>query len=368
MRQTRAEIDLGALESNFGMIRERIGSRIKISAVVKGNAYGHGIVPVSRKLEKLGIDTLSVAYPQEGIELRKAGIRTPILLIGPLSGEDFKDVKEHDLTPTVYDFESLKGLSQYSRAENCTFRVHLKMDSGMSRLGFRLAEISDLISILRSNSNVHIEGISSHFLESEHRNSEITQAQHGRFIEFSTILEKEFHFKAIKHIANSAAVIASTNFHPDMVRCGLVLYGYSSLNDPEVDRKLKKVLKLVTSIATIKNVSKGDYVGYSRGFIADRDLTIAIIPVGYADGYLRKYSELGYVLIGGTRCKTIGHVCMDMIFCDISHLKSAKIGDEVVLIGSQGKEEISAADYAKACNTIPYEIITSISERVPRVC
>jgi len=367
MRQTKVEIDLSALESNYTLLRSHIGEKIKLSGVVKGNAYGHGIVEISKKLENLKTHTLSVAYTSEGMLLRKAGIKTSILLIGPLSNEDFPELQAYNLTPTVYDFESLKGLSSYANKENFTFKVHLKMDSGMSRLGFRLNEISELIDCLKANSNVKIEGISSHFLESENIDSEVTHAQHMRFMEFSSKLEKEFSFQAIKHIANSAAVISSNDFHPDMVRCGLVLYGYSSLNDPEVDKKLKKVLRLKSEVSTIKNVSKGDYVGYSRGFIAKKNLTIAIIPVGYADGYLRKYSKLGYVLIKGSKCPTIGHVCMDMIFCDVSHIEDPKIGDEVILIGKQGSEEISAIDYAKACNTIPYEILTSISERVPRV-
>ncbi len=367
MRQTRAEIDLNALTSNYNLLKSLIGDRIKISAVIKGNAYGHGIVQIAKTLEDLKIGSFSIAYTSEGEILRKAGIKTSILLIGPVCKDDFEDVKNYNLKPIIYDFESLANLSDYASKNNLDFTVHLKMDSGMSRLGFRPNEISRLIECLKTNKKIKIEGISSHFLESENKNSEITQAQHLRFMEFAGKLESSLGFKALKHIANSAAAIASDKFHPDMVRCGLALYGYSSLEDPEITQKLKRVLTLKSNISTIKKVSKGDYVGYSRGFIADRDYTIAIIPVGYADGFLRKYSSLGYVLIDGKKCPIIGHICMDMTFCDVSSLSNPKAGDDVILLGKNADNEISAVDYAKSCNTIPYEILTAISERVPRV-
>lgn len=367
MRQTRAEIDLTALESNYYLLKQLVGENAKISGVVKGNAYGHGIIGVAQKLESLKISSLCVAYPYEGVILRENGIKIPILLVGPISKEDFPDIINYKLTATVYDFPSLDGLANYAKEKNLKISIHIKMDSGMNRLGFKNEETSKVIDAISKSKNLTVEGISSHFFESDNQDQELTKEQFKLFKKFSNEIEKALNITATKHIANSSAIIASKDYHWDMVRPGLFLYGYTTTNNKEINLSLKKVLSLKSQISIIKKISQGDLVGYNRGFRADKDYVIGIIPIGYADGYLKKYSNLGHVLIKGRKCRIIGSICMDMIFCDITDLYDAKIGDQVTLLGSDGELEISAIDYAKSCNTIPYEILTSISVRVPRI-
>jgi len=367
MRRTRAEIDLNALESNINLIRDLLGKKIELSAVVKGNAYGHGIVGISKKLEKLDIASLCVAYTDEGIVLREAGIKTPIILIAPFWEKNLKDILAFDLTPTIYDFKSLNELNSYAQKENRSINIHLKIDSGMNRLGFKPENSDKLLESLSKAKAINIIGISSHFCDSDNPNQKLTKEQLKLFSKCASYISKSLKTDSIKHIANSAAVASSENYYLDMVRPGLSLYGYTMSKNKKINGSLKKVLSLKSWISMTKTVKEGEFVGYNKMFLADKEYKIGIIPIGYADGYLKRYKELGYVLIKGRKSKILGSICMDMIFCDLSNISEAKQGDEVTLIGEDGRYEINALDYAKACDTIPYEILTSISDRVPRI-
>lgn len=366
MRRTRAEIDLKALGSNLKLLRSFVGDKVKISGVVKGNAYGHGIVSVAKKLVALGIDSLCVAYLQEGAVLRDNGIKTPILLIGPFSSTDIPEIAGLNLTPTIYDTATLEGMASFAKTKSKEIGVHVKVDSGMNRLGFRIEEAQKTIDALKQTGSLKVLGLSSHFFESDNRDQGLTMDQLRKFREFSGMLEKALKVSTTKHIANTAGLSASKDYHMDMVRPGLFLYGYSMFTNDEINGSLKKVLSLKSWVSSVKRIKKGEYVGYGRRFKAESDRTVGIIPIGYADGYLRRNSQLGYVLLNGKKCPTIGSVCMDMTFCDLTDCPSVNIGDEVTLLGKDGIE-IDAFDYADATGTIPYEILTSISERVPRI-
>jgi len=371
-RPTTAEINLDALEYNFTQIRKRarVSQGIKILAVVKANAYGHGAVRISSELERLGVDFLGVATCEEGIELRKASIATPIIVLGGFFKGQSIYAKQYDLTPVLYNLESAKELSQCAYKNNSKVKVHIKIDTGMGRLGVFPSETKRFIQHLVKLNTLEIEGILSHLADNNqdnHSGLEFTQRQASLFKQQIEELHQMGIQPHYEHLANSAAIIEK---HPDffnLVRPGIMIYGVYPSKKFEQAIDLKPVMSLKTKIISLKKVAKGTSISYGRTFVCKKESLIATLPIGYADGYNRSLSNKGEVLIRERKVTTVGVVCMDLVMVDVTEVPGVSLGDDVVLMGSQGDKKITVEEIAEKTGTISYEILCGISPRVPRV-
>lgn len=365
-RPTRAEIDLDAIGYNYRNIKKKAGNR-KILAVVKANAYGHGAVNVSMELEKLGTDMLGVAILQEGIELRDAGIKKPILLLNGIFSGEAESILRYDLTPVVYSMDTVLELSNEAAKAGKTAPVHVKIDTGMRRLGVLPGDVKEFFGKLKGLKNLRVEGVLSHFSTADSKERGFMDEQVRIFSDAVNKIRSLGFSPDYIHIANSAAIIRDDL--PDylnMVRPGITMYGsYPSLwFRDKID--LEPVMTLKSAIIQIKRVAKGESVSYARKFIAERDSVIGVLPIGYADGYPRHLSNIGEVIVRGKTAKVAGLVCMDLIMIDITDIPDACVGDEVVLWGRQGDMDISADELARRAGTISYELFCRVSGRVPR--
>ncbi len=358
--KTFAEISLKALSHNFRVVRKKAGNT-SILAVVKANAYGHGSVKVSQHLLKSGASMLGVAFIEEAIELREAGIKAPILVF--FENDNIDAYLKYSLTPAVFNFKSAKAFSDKACKYNREVPVHIKVDSGMGRVGLRIADALPEIIKIAEIKNIQIEGLMSHFSDTDMTDKDFAADQLMSFTNLvESLREKNIRFKLL-HIANSAAVLQFPDSHLDMVRPGIMLYGYG----PTKIKDLKPVLTIKSKVIFVKDVPPRTPISYGRTFITKRKSAIATIPVGYADGYSRKLSNRGEALINGNRAPIVGKVCMDTIMVDVTEIPNVKEDTEVVLIGSQGKEKITAQDLADRVGSIPYEILVTIGKRVKRV-
>ncbi len=365
-RPTAAVIDLGALEHNYREVVRRAEGR-KILAVVKAQAYGHGAVPVSRHLLSLGADMLGVALVEEGIELRSAGIDAPILLMGSMFPEQAEAAVELRLTPAVYSIAVARALSEAAQKLKTTVPVHVKIDTGMGRIGIAPEHGLAFMMELRRLPGIDVQGLMTHFADADLREKGFASKQMELFERLLQDLDAAHITLPLRHAANSAAIL---DFHRalfTMVRPGLMLYGYNPLEKGLDDRGLEPVMSLVTRIAYIKKVASGVPISYGRTFVTKRESIIATLPIGYADGYSRGLSNRGDALVRGARVQVVGRVCMDMTMVDVTGVAGVSEGDEVVLIGRQGAERITASDLAEKTGTIPYEVLCGISSRVPRI-
>jgi alanine racemase len=357
---TVAEIDLKALSHNLGVVRKKTGGT-NVLAVVKANAYGHGAVSVANHLIQNGISALGVAFTSEAIILRESGITCPILVFFDRS--NIVDIFDYDLTPVVFDVITAKELSREAHKRNTLIPIHIKVDTGMGRVGFTLNNASREIVKIAGMKNIRIEGLMSHFSEADLKDKDFANQQVTSFLHLVNELKKSrLQFKHL-HISNSAAVLTLPDAHCNMVRPGIMLYGYAF---PGVEG-LKPALSLKSKIVLLKKVSKGTPISYGRTFITTRSSIIATLPIGYADGYSRQLSNKGEVLINGQRAPVAGRVCMDTIMVDVTDIPDVSYESEVVLIGRQGQKKITADDIADKISTIPYEVLTSIGQRVSRV-
>lgn len=364
-----AEIDLGAVAHNMNEIRRATKPSAKVMAAVKANAYGHGAVEVSKTALENGADWLGVARVAEGIALRQAGIDAPILILGFISPEQSGDVVKHRLSQAVYTKNMALALAEAAAREGIRVKVHLKVDTGMGRIGWVAdPEAEKEILEIASEPNLELEGIFTHFATADSSDKTYAMEQFSRFQELIEDLRKHGLEFPIKHAANSAAIMELPETHLDMVRAGIIVYGlYPS---DEVDRKyvlLRPALALKALVALVKKVPAGFKVSYGCTFTSSRPTVIATLPLGYADGYSRLLSSKGEALLHGCRAPVVGRVCMDQLMVDVGHIPGVKIGDEAVLIGRQGGEEISADEVAAKLGTISYEITCMVSGRVPRV-
>lgn len=369
-RPTIAEIDLDALEHNFNQIRKRVRQGTKILAVVKANAYGHGSVRVSSELQRLGVDFLGVATCEEGIELRKASITTPIIVLGGFFKGQSLDVNRYDLIPVIYNLESAKELSQQADKNNCTVKIHLKIDTGMGRLGILPSETEHFIQQLQKLTSLEIDGVLSHLADNnqDHPSGlEFTQRQASLFKQQIEQLHQMGIDPQYEHLANSAAIIEKYPDDFNLVRPGIMLYGAYPSKTFEQVIDLKPVMSLKTEIISLKTVARDTSISYGRTFICKRESLIATLPIGYADGYTRFLSNKGEVLVRGRKVPVVGVVCMDLVMVDVTDVAGVSLGDEVVLMGSQGDQKITVEEIAEKTGTIAYEIMCSISPRVPRV-
>lgn len=362
---TVAEIDLNALLHNLKEIRKLTGSDRAIMAVVKADAYGHGAVRISQTLEEAGVAALGVALVQEGIELRQGGIRLPILVMGSILKEQIPPLFEYQLTPVLFQDGLIPHLEKEAEEQGVTLPVHIKIDTGMGRLGIQPGQLSSFIKEILRNKRIKIEGVMTHLSSADHIGS--PQLSQQLTLWKKTLDElQNFQLQPSQiHLANSAAIASLRELDSNPVRPGLMLYGYSSIRNPSLS--LEPVLAFKTRIVHLKTVPAGTPVSYGGTFVTSRQSVIATLAVGYADGYWRALSNCGKVLIHGRRVPIVGRVCMDMTMVDVTDLSRVQIGEEAVLIGKQGKESISAEEVAGWIGTIPYEVLCGIGKRVPRV-
>ncbi len=365
-RPTVAEIDLNALAFNYRQIRKRVPKETRILAVVKADAYGHGSLPVSLRLEAMGVDYLGVAIPEEGILLREGGVKSPILILGGIFKEGLEEVVRYDLTSVAFDLGSLEALSKVARREGKKAKIHIKVDTGMGRLGVPFEQFGTFLKKVKKLSNIEAEGLLSHFSMGD-GDRQYTLAQWKRFQQALSLSRREgFRWQYI-HMANSANLILFPESSASMVRPGILLYGAYPSNSIEPLIRVKPVLTLKTRIHFLKPVPAGERISYGGTYVTRRKSLIATLPVGYADGYSTLLSNRGEVLVRGRRAPVVGRVCMDLTMIDVTEIPGVRAGDEVVLIGGQGRERITADEIAKKIGSISYEVLCMIGKRVPKI-
>jgi len=366
---TWMEINLDAIAENVKNIKELIGEKKELMAVLKGNAYGHDVLEISSVVLNNGASRLAVARLEEGIFLRKTGITVPILVLGLTLKKQAELLVSYNITPTVSKYEMIEKLSESGFKENKMVKVHLKVDTGMGRIGIFPHDILRFINRVRTLKNVEIEGIFTHFSVADEKDKTYTEKQFQKFMEVLTALEKEGIRIPIKHVGNSATFLDLPHMWLDLVRPGISIYGLYPSTEVQKTVKLIPAQSFKTQIVFLKELLKGECIGYGRTYTTEKKRTvIASLPVGYADGYNRLLSNQGEVLVRGKRFPVIGRVCMDQTMIDVTNLPRVKIGDEVVLWGRQGKEEISVEEIADKIRTINYEIVhLPDKKRVPKL-
>jgi alanine racemase len=369
-RPTWAEIDLDALAHNFQIIRKHVGQDAKILAAVKASAYGHGAVQCARRLEAEGADWFGVALPAEGIELRVSGISKPILCLGGFWRDEETLLLRHDLTPVIHRLDMLESLNRAAANVGAIANVHVKIDTGMGRLGVQPDRISHFCDALSRSANLRVDGLMTHLAAADdEEREEFTKQQLRRFHETVELFRSRGFQPTFIHAANSAATFAYDLSWENMVRVGGSLYGFvrdvfpANIEAPP----LRPVMRLRSRIMLLKHVSKGERLGYGCTFETPRDSLIATLPVGYDDGYRRALSNRGRVIVKGQFAAVVGRVSMDLTLIDVTDVPAVSLDDEVTLLGTDGQLTITAEDIAEAIGTISYEVTCGISSRVPRV-
>lgn len=362
-----AEINLDAFKHNINQFRNHIGPNKKLIAVVKANAYGHGLVDMAKCAISFGADSLAVARANEAIHLRKNDVFSSILLFGYSTDDEIEPLIVNNITLTVFDYAIARKISEVAKKLNRQAIVHIIMDTGMSRLGFvSKIETVDVIKKIIALPHIFVEGIYTHFADADNSDETYTLKQLESFKHVLELLDKNNINISVRHVANSAGTICFPEAHFDAVRPGIALYGlYPSEHVKDKGVDLKPVMKLKVKVAQVKTILKGTKVGYGCKFTANRNLRIATLPIGYADGFTRMLKN-GEVLIKGQMAPVIGTICMDQCMIDIDHIKDVHIGDEVVIIGEQEGKLISAEDIAKKLQTVNYEVACMVSFRIPR--
>ncbi len=362
-----AYIDLKVLEENYRSVKSRLSGDVKILCVVKADAYGHGMIQVAGKLASIGADYLGVATISEGLQLRSHNINIPVLVMsGIMPWEDVQQALDNDLTPVVHDMDMLRKIKDAPILQNKVINIHLKVDTGMGRLGFKPDNVASVIEEIKGLKHVNVEGIMSHFSSSEIRDEYGTE-QVKVFKNILQLFQNSGIKTKLNHMANSGAVGIYPDAHFNMVRVGINLYGSHSSVALKEGLFLKQVMKLISRIAFIKEFPSGYALSYGRSYITEKNTKIACIPIGYADCYPRALSNKGSVLIKDKRCSVVGKVCMDWILVDVTYLEGVSAGDEVILLGNGNTDAITADEMAQLTGTIPYEILCKISGRVPRI-
>jgi alanine racemase len=376
----KAEIDLKAIAHNIKELRRITDPKARLMAVVKANGYGHGAIEVAQCALQNGAAALGVARIEEGIQIRKAGIKVPILIFGYTHPELAADLLEYDLTQTVYRFASAQALSRAAAPLQKTIKIHLKVDTGMGRLGLlphnfqpgnpvaiNADAIEETLAIAGLN-GLELQGIFTHFATADSADKSYADGQLNLFMNYLDRLRTAGLEPTVRHAANSAALIDMPHSHFEMVRPGIAIYGLYPSN--EINKKhvvLKPAMSLKTQIIHLKQVPAGFKVSYGITHETRKATTIATVPIGYADGLNRLLSSRGQMLVHGKRVPIIGRVCMDFTMLDVGHIESVQMGDEVVIFGQQGNGSLTVDEMASLLNTINYEIVCSITARVPRV-
>lgn len=362
---TSVSVDLSALAQNLAQVR-RLAPRSEVLAVVKANAYGHGAAEVTRALQRLAVHRFGVATVEEGIALREAGIQDAILVMGATVPAQFADLVAHQLTPVLFRADMVQAFAGKVSAGAKPYPVHVKIETGMGRLGLSPAELPDFIGSTAFQTVLHLEGLMTHLADADNDDARHTEAQLTRFQQSLEIIRQRGFALPLVHAANSAAIVKHPASRYSLVRPGIMLYGYQTIAQGTLPSEVRPILTWKTTVAHLHSIQPGNSVSYNRTFIASRPSRIAVLPVGYADGYSRLLSNRGAVLIGGRRAPVVGRVCMDMTMVDVTEVPDVDIGHEAILIGQQGQERITATDLASWQQTIPYEVLCAIGPRVPR--
>lgn len=381
-----AKVDLDAIKHNIISMRNHVnevhknisndvlkpGEKVKVMAVIKADGYGHGAIPIGRELEKLNIDYIAVAIYQEGIMLRKEGIKTPILVLGNTPEEAYEELLKYNLAQTVYSLHMAKDLEVIAAKHGQELKVHLKIDTGMGRIGLiarnrNLDQVVEEVMEVYNLEHLVMEGIFTHFSKADETDKTYTDNQIELFNNLLQGLKEKNVNPEIVHSSNSAGLIDVGKANYNMVRAGIALYGLYPSEEVDHRVSLKPALSLLSRVVFVKEVEAGELISYGGIYKTDKKTKIATIPFGYADGYSRALSNKGRVVIHGQYAPVIGRVCMDMILVDVTHIENVEEKDEVYLIGGEDHVYVSVEELAKGMNTINYEVICLIGKRVPRV-
>lgn len=369
-RPTWAEINLDALAHNFHLVKNRVGADVSVMAVVKADAYGHGAVGCAHRLEQEGASWFGVALPEEGIELRKAGITRPILCLAGFWEGQAAACLQHELVPVVYRLDMFAALDHAARDRGVVADVHLKIDTGMGRLGVRYDEVNQFADAIKGFQNIRVAGLMTHFAAADEPSCEtLTHQQIERFQNVVTVFREHGYRPEFTHLANSAGIFAEPNSWGNMVRPGGVLYGlWRDILDPaHRDEDFRPVMSLHSRISLLKWVPEGETVGYGCTFEASRKTLVATVPIGYDDGYPRALSNRSHAIIRGVFATVIGRISMDLTLIDVTNVPDVMLNDEVLLMGESEGQSVSAESLAKTAGTLSYEVTCGIGKRVPRI-
>ena len=367
LRPAYLEVDLDAIAFNVRNIKKRLGRGVELMAIVKADGYGHGAYPVACVALENGAGSLGVAILEEGVELREKRIKAPIVNLFPEPHQRAKKIVEYDLEQVVTNLKLVKNLSQEAEKQNKSCSVYIEIDTGLGRYGVLPEDTKDLVKKIKGLSSVRLKGILSQFSTADQRRKNFALEQLSVFKNTLDELESFSNHIPIKSIANSGAVLDIPASYFNHVRVGHLLYGLYPSSETSESIRVKPAMSLKSRVVFIKEVGKGTPISYGKTYITRNKTKIATIPLGYADGYSRLLSNKGEVLIRGKRTKVVGRVCMDAFMVDVSHIPEVKIGDEVVVMGKQGKDEITAHDLGRWTNTFGYEIMTRMGKRLPIV-
>ncbi|MFL5319678.1 MAG: alanine racemase [Myxococcaceae bacterium] len=370
IRPTRAEIDLEALKGNLAAIRS-LAPKVDVLAVVKANAYGHGAVEIAHALEGEAVRFLGVAIIEEALELRHAGVKAPILVLGGSYDRGYELIVELGLIPTIFREDHLAELSAAAKRQRKKVKAHLKIDTGMGRIGVLPDALPSFLETAKKFPEVELDGLLSHFANADLKDQALTGEQLRKFKTAHAQMKAAGYFPSFRHLSNSAGVLdvpeVRDGLELNLIRPGLILYGVEPASWLKGRAALRPVLSWKTGVTFVKTVPKGTPISYGGTFVTKRESVIATLPIGYADGYDRGYSSKASVLIRGKRAPIAGRVCMDMVMADVTDIPGVAVGDEVVLLGRQGSEEIPVEELASLSETIPYEVLCGVGARVPRV-
>lgn len=375
VKRTWAEISLNAIEHNYNVIRNKVADGTKVCCVIKADGYGHGAVELSQIYEKLGADFFAVSNIDEGIEIRKSGSKLPIVILGYTPVSEAINLATYNISQAVFSLEYAKELSEKCVEEDCICKMHIKVDSGMSRIGFMCQEFPrDEYSIEEICEacclpNLEVEGLFTHFCVSDEdaEGREFTNKQYENFIHVRDSLKKRCVDISVVHCSNSGAIEDYPETCCDMVRAGIILYGLAPSSKLADRLDLVPAMTLKTVVAFVKEVQKGATISYGRTFTADRKMKIATVPIGYADGFIRQNAKDGYMMVNGKKAKIVGRICMDQTMLDVTDIEDVKTGDEVVVFGTGENGEPTADSLAENTGTINYETVCLVGKRVPRI-
>lgn len=375
VKRTWAEISLNAIEHNYNVIRNKVADGTKVCCVIKADGYGHGAVELSQIYEKLGADFFAVSNIDEGIEIRKSGSKLPIVILGYTPVSEAINLAAYNISQAVFSLEYAKELSEKCVEEDCICKMHIKVDSGMSRIGFMCQEFPrDEYSIEEICEacclpNLEVEGLFTHFCVSDEdaEGREFTNKQYENFIHVRDSLKKRGVDISVVHCSNSGAIEDYPETCCDMVRAGIILYGLAPSSKLADRLDLVPAMTLKTVVAFVKEVQKGATISYGRTFTADRKMKIATVPIGYADGFIRQNAKDGYMTVNGKKAKIVGRICMDQTMLDVTDIDDVKTGDEVVVFGTGENGEPTADSLAENTGTINYETVCLVGKRVPRI-
>ncbi len=375
VRRTWAEISLDAIEHNFNAIKQKVDGKAKICCVIKADGYGHGAVELANVYETLGADFFAVSNIDEGIELRSSKITLPIVILGYTPVEDAKRLSDYNISQAVFSLDYARALSAECQKAGCICKIHIKADTGMSRIGFMCQEfprddysIEEICKACKLP-NLEPEGLFTHFCVSDETEDGrcFTEKQYNNFSYVKSELEKNGLNIAITHCSNSGAIEDYPTTYCNMVRAGIILYGLSPSDKLDGRLNLVPAMTLKTAVGYVKNLKKGATISYGRTFTALKDMKIATVPIGYADGFIRANANNGYMLVNGKKAKIVGRICMDQTMLDVTDIDNVKTGDEVIVFGTGENGEPTANTLAHNTETIDYEVVCLVGKRVPRV-